>query len=153
MHSPVLGDIKISHRSHTLVTDHTMVVRTTSTSSTVYHAAIFGSLGRAGIKCKYYGTYRVLYDSTTVSSSIDSREIPRFLPLYYSYSMPLREVRCFPKTPYFSQRHTVGIVQRGKSRYLPQSIELETVVGTYHREIVVLPGGNTLAGAWAGGTE
>jgi hypothetical protein len=31
-----------------------MVVRTTSTSSssTVYHAAIFGSLGRGGQKCK-----------------------------------------------------------------------------------------------------
>ena len=27
---------------------------------------------------------------TTVSSSIDSRKIPGFLPLYYSYSMPLR---------------------------------------------------------------
>jgi len=39
---------------------------------------------------------------TTVSSTIDLRMIPGFLPFYYSYSGPLREVRCFPKTPYFS---------------------------------------------------
>ena len=52
----------------------------------------------------------------TVSSSIDSREIPlgRFLPLYYSYSMPLREVRCFSE-------NTVLLVA------VYCSIELETV--------------------------
>jgi hypothetical protein len=32
---------------------------------------------------------------TTVSSTIVLREISRFLPFYYSYSRPLREVRCF----------------------------------------------------------
>ena len=45
---------------------------------------------------------------TTVSSTIDLREKSRFLLFYYSYSRPLREVRCFHgvfrKTPYFSFR-------------------------------------------------
>ena len=59
------------------------------------------------------------YHSTPVSSSIDSREKSRFSLLYYSYSKPLRlrEVRCFPITPYFSYWHTEGILQRGKSKF------------------------------------
>jgi hypothetical protein len=55
-----------------------------------------------------------------VRFSLCVRKIPGFLPLYYSYSMPLREVRT-RKTPYFSKGHTVGIVSL-------KSIELETVV-------------------------
>jgi len=34
---------------------------------------------------------------TTVSSTINLREKSKFLPFYYSYSRPLREVRCFGK--------------------------------------------------------
>jgi len=58
--------------------------------------------------------------NTTVSSTIDLREKSRFSPLYYSYSKPLREVRCFPKTPDFSLWLTVGIAQRGKSSVFPR---------------------------------
>ncbi len=57
---------------------------------------------------------------TTVSSTIDLREKSRFRPFCYSHSKPLREVRCFRKTPYFSWRLTVGIAERSKSRFLPQ---------------------------------
>ena len=34
--------------------------------------------------------------ATTVSSTINLREKSRFLPFNYSYSRPVREVRCFP---------------------------------------------------------
>jgi len=46
-----------------------------------------------------------------LSSQVGLRKIPRFLPFYYSYSRPLREVRCFPL----------------------KSIVLETVVAAYCR--------------------
>ena len=61
---------------------------------------------------------RKIVTTTTVSSSIDSREIPGFLPWYYSYSMLLREVRCFL---------CISL----------ESIELETVVTYLSREVGV----------------
>jgi hypothetical protein len=49
---------------------------------------------RAAVPLLKKREFRKIVTTTTVSSSIDSREIPGFLPLYYSYSKPLREVRC-----------------------------------------------------------
>ncbi len=74
-----------------------------------------------------------LWTRTTVSISIDSREKSRFPPFYFSKSKPQRQVRCFRKTPYFSLRLTVGIAERGKSRFLPQINRTgNTVVWYYH---------------------
>ena len=39
--------------------------------------------------CDLKETGKTCKNHTTVFSLIDSREIPRFLPLYYSYSMTL----------------------------------------------------------------
>ena len=40
----------------------------------------------------------LLYSFQYIICTIDSREKSRFSPFYYSYSKPLREVRCFPRS-------------------------------------------------------
>jgi len=60
---------------------------------------------------------------TTVSSTINSQEKSRLLPIYYSYSRPLREVQCFPKTPHFSLKRP-----HPKSAGTTKLLELYTAV-------------------------